>query len=88
MFIFIFSVITPSNVECISSHFRDGQQNPAIALEGYISAYSKCDFRIPLAKIYQNVNFQLTSSCEIKDIPISTSLRTLLSVTLEGKNGF
>ena len=57
-----------------------GQCNPAIA-------YSKCDFQIPHAKIYQNVNFQLTNSSESKDIPILVSLRMLLSIMFE-ENGF
>ena len=64
-----------------------GQHNPAINLEGYIVVYSKCDFQIPHAKIYQNVNLQFTIFCEFKDIPILVSLRTLLSATL-GENGF
>ena len=64
-----------------------GQHNPAIALEGYISAHAKCDFQISHAKIYQNVNLQLTISREFKDIPILVLLRTLLNATLE-ENGF
>ena len=62
------------------------QHYPAIVLEGYIFAYSNGDFQIPLAKIYHNVNFQLTSSCKSEDIQIMVSLRTLLSVML-GENG-
>ena len=50
-----------------------GQQNPGKALENFISAYFKSDFQIPHAKIYQNTNFQLTSSSESK-----VSLRLLL----------
>ena len=64
-----------------------GQHNPAIAFEGYISTYSKCDFQIIHAKIYPNVNFQLTTSCESEDILILVSLRMLLGVTLE-ENSF
>ena len=64
-----------------------GQHNPAIAFEGYISTYSKFDFQIIHAKIYMNVNFQLTTSCESEDILILVSLRMLLDVTLE-ENSF
>ena len=64
-----------------------GQHNPAIAFEGYISTYSKCDFQILLAKIYPNVNFQLTTSCESEDILILVLLKMLLSITL-GENSF
>ena len=63
-----------------------GLHNPVIAFKGYISVH-KCDIQILHTKIYQNVNFQLTSSCESEDIPILVSLRTLLRVTL-GENGF
>ena len=64
-----------------------GQHNPALTFEGYISTYSKCDFQILHAKIYPNVNFQLTTICESQDVLILVLLRTLLSVAL-GKNSF
>ena len=55
-----------------------GQQNPGMALEDSISACFTSDFQICHTKIYQNTNFQLTSSCESKDIPIELySLPTL-----------
>ena len=41
-----------------------------ITSEDFISAYFKCEFQIPLAKIYQNTTFQLSRSCESKDVPI------------------
>ena len=63
------------------------QHNAALALEGYIFACSKWDFQIPHAKMYQNVSFQFSSSCETKDIPVLVLLRMLLRDTL-GENGF
>ena len=64
------------------SKIGQGQHSPALALESYISAYSKCGFQIPHPRYYQSVNFQLTSSCESEDIPIFVFLRMLLSITL------
>ena len=36
-------------------------------MEGYTSVYSKCDFQIFHAKIFQNINFQLTSSRDFEN---------------------
>ena len=87
VFIFTFQLLPLATGKIYPSISKNGQHNPVVALEGYISAYSKCDFQIPHAKIYQNVSFQFTSSCETKDTAVLVLLRMLLSDTL-GENGF
>ena len=82
-----FSLLPLATGNIYSSISKIGQHNPTTAFEGYISKYSDCDFQIPHAKIYPNVNFQLITSCEFEDILILVSLRTLLSIML-GENSF
>ena len=82
--------LATGNIHCSISKIR--QHNPAIAFEGYTFAHSKCDFQISHVKIYHNVNFQLSRSCESEDIPILVLLRVLSLfenvVTSISKNDF
>ena len=78
--VFIFLLLPLATKKVYSSVSKIGHYNAAISLKGYNFTFCKCDFQISQAKIYQNVNFQLTSSSESKDIPISDAM-------LE-KNGF
>ena len=82
-----FSLLPLATGNIYPSISKIGQHNLAIAFEGYISTYSKCDFQILHAKIYPNANLHLTTSCESEDILILVSLRMLLSITL-GENSF
>ena len=73
-FVFIFTwyhLLSLATGKDYSSISKIGQQNPGIAaLEYFISAYFKCDFHVKIyVETYQNINFQLTSSVESKDIP-------------------
>ena len=70
-----FSLLLLVTGNIYSSISKIGQYNPTI------------DFQILHTKIHPNVNFQLTTSCESKDILILVSLRMLLSITL-GEDSF
>ena len=82
-----FSLLPLATGNLYPSISKIGRHNLAKTFEGYISTYSECDFQIFHAKIYPNVNFQLTTFCESEEILILVSLRKLLSVTL-GENSF